>query len=64
VSASPIPSPADLAAELSSVLRTGVTTEGLRHRTALLSLALTQAKAATEQTDGLPPFSWTRVDLM
>lgn len=49
----PIPSPAELAAELSRLLRTGVTTERLRDCEALLSLALTRAKAATEQTDDL-----------
>lgn len=49
----PIPSPADLAAELSSLLRTGVTTDRLRHCPAVLSLALTRAKAATDQPEDL-----------
>jgi hypothetical protein len=53
VSTPPIPSPAELAAELSGALRTGVTTERLRHCAALLGLALTRAKSATEQTDDL-----------
>jgi hypothetical protein len=53
MSATPIPSPAALASELSSVLRTGITTERLRHCPALLSLAVTRAKAATEQDNDL-----------
>ena len=53
MSSTPIPSPAELAAELSGLLRTGVTTERLRQCAAVLSLALTRAKAATEQTDDL-----------
>jgi len=48
-----IPSPTELAAELSGLLRTGVTTERLRGLPAILSLALTQAKSASEQTDDL-----------
>lgn len=53
VSTPPIPSPAELAAELASLLRTGVTTERLRHCPAILRLAVTRAKAASEQTDDL-----------
>jgi hypothetical protein len=53
VSAPSTPSPGDLAAELSNVLRTGVTTERLRNCPSLLSLALTRAKAASEQPDDL-----------
>lgn len=43
------PAPDDLAAELSGLLRTGVTTEGLRSCAAILSLALTKAKSASDQ---------------
>jgi hypothetical protein len=53
VSTTSTPSPAELAAELSGLLRTGVTTERLRGCTAVLSLALTRAKAASAQTDDL-----------
>lgn len=53
MSASSIPAPAELAAELSGLLRTGVTTERLRGCKAILGLALTRAKAASEQTDDL-----------
>jgi hypothetical protein len=53
MSTPPIPSPAELAAEISSVLRIGATTERLRQCPSLLSLALTRAKAATDQTDDL-----------
>jgi hypothetical protein len=53
VSTPPIPSPAELAAELTSLLRTGVTTERLRHCAYLLSLAVVRAKSATEQDDDL-----------
>ncbi len=45
----PVASPAELAAELSGLLRPGVTTEGLRDCSAILGLALTQAKSASEQ---------------
>jgi len=55
------PSPADLAAELSSMLRTGITTEGPRECLALLGLALTHAKSATEQTDDLAVAAMTLV---
>lgn len=41
--------PADLAAELGGLLRPGVTTEGLRNCPAVLGLALTQAKSASDQ---------------
>lgn len=44
-----VPTPADLAAELSGLLRSGVTTEGLRSCTAILTLALTRAKSASDQ---------------
>jgi hypothetical protein len=53
VSTPPIPSPTDLAAELSSLLRTGVTTDRLRDCRAVLNLALTHAKAASERVDDL-----------
>lgn len=47
-----MPAPADLAAELSDSLRTGVTTEGLRGCPAILGLTLTKAKSASaEPTD-------------
>lgn len=42
-----VSTPAELAAELSSLLRGGVTTEGLRSCTAILSLALTRVKSAS-----------------
>jgi len=48
-----IPAPAELAAELSSTLRTGVTTERLRHCPAVLDLTLTHAKAASASDDDL-----------
>jgi hypothetical protein len=43
-----IPSPEELAAELVRMLRTGVTTQQLRHCPAILGLAVTKAKAASE----------------
>lgn len=51
--ASPVPTSAELAAELSGLLRTGVTTHRLSYCPALLALAVTRAKAASEQTDDL-----------
>jgi hypothetical protein len=48
-----VPSPTDLAAELSGLLRSGVTTEQLRGCSAVLSLALTHAKAASGEADDL-----------
>lgn len=53
MSTPPIPSPFALAAELSDLLRTGMSTERLRDCSAVLSLALTHAKAASEQPDDL-----------
>lgn len=53
MSASSTPAPAELVAELSGLLRAGVTTEHLRHCQAILGLALARAKAASEQTDDL-----------
>jgi hypothetical protein len=44
------PSPADLAAELGGLLRSSVTSEGLRNCAAILSLALTRAKSASDET--------------
>lgn len=61
MSTSNTPSPAELAADLTGILRTGVTTERLRHCPALLSLALTRAKSATEQTDDLAVAAMTLV---
>ena len=49
----PVASPADLAAELAAVLRTGVTVERLRKCEAICGLALTKAKSATENRDDL-----------
>lgn len=46
-----VPSPAELAAELSGLLRTGVTTERLRRCPAILGLALTRAKAASDKAE-------------
>lgn len=47
-----VPNPAELAAELGGLLRTGVTTEGLRCCSAILGLRLTRAKSASaEPTD-------------
>jgi hypothetical protein len=43
------PAPAELAAELSGLLRGGVTTEGLRSCTVILKLTLTQAKSASDE---------------
>jgi hypothetical protein len=43
--------PADLAAELGGLLRSGVTTEGLRQCSAILDLALTRAKAASDEVN-------------
>src|SRR5262245_54154479 len=48
-----IPSPADLASELGALLRSGVTTEGLRNCPAILDLSLTEAKSASETTADL-----------
>ncbi len=53
MSASPITGPADLAADLSGLLRTGVTTERLSGCSSILGLALTRAKAASEQIEDL-----------
>jgi hypothetical protein len=44
-----VPIPAELAAELSGLLRTGVATEGLRGCPAILGLALTEAKSASAE---------------
>jgi hypothetical protein len=48
MSDSPVSAPTDLAAELAGLLRDGVTTEGLRDCEALLGLALTRAKSASD----------------
>ncbi len=48
-----VPAPADLAAGLGGLLRAGVTTEGLRSCPAILGLALTQAKSASEEVADL-----------
>lgn len=48
-----ISSPSDLAAELAAVLRRGVSVEGLRGCPSTLSLALTHAKAASDQPNDL-----------
>jgi hypothetical protein len=53
VSTPSTPSPAELAAELTSMLRTGATTERLRSCPAVLSLAVIRAKAATDHDDDL-----------
>jgi hypothetical protein len=42
-----LPAPTDLAAELSGLLRSGVTTDGLRRCPVILDLALTRAKSAS-----------------
>lgn len=49
----PNPSPAELAAELSGLLRTGITTDRLRGCTAILSLSMTRAKSASKRADDL-----------
>lgn len=49
----PSPSPAELAAELSGLLRTGATTERLRGCTSILGLALTRGKAASDRPEDL-----------
>jgi hypothetical protein len=48
MSDSSVPAPTELAAELAGLLRGGVTTEGLRGCKALLGLALTRAKSASD----------------
>lgn len=48
-----LPAPTELAVELSGLLRAGVTTERLRTCPAVLSLALTRAKSASDQTEDL-----------
>lgn len=50
---SPIPKPADLTAELTGLLRGGVTSEGLRSCPGVLGLALTRAKAASAEVTDL-----------
>lgn len=49
----PIPSPAQLAAELRGLMRTGVMTERLRGCKVILGLRLTHAKAASKQVEDL-----------
>lgn len=55
------PSPADLAAELGGLLRAGVTTEGLRQCPAVLGLALTKAKSASDEDADLAVAAHTLV---
>ena len=49
----PAPSPGALAADIAGMLRTGVTVERCRGASALLSLALVRAKAASDSVDDL-----------
>lgn len=55
------PSPAALAAELTSVLRTGITTQQLRRCPTILGLAITHAKAASDRQDDLAVAAHTLV---